>query len=174
MLNIVFEVVSRYIFSFGGDIDKFIGDAFLALFSDLKKAVTAMYGIQKELVDLNREQQEQGKDVIRFRIGMHTGLIIRGNVGGNDRYDNTLIGDAVNTAARLESKAPHGGLVISESIRKQLDLEIPDEYRLHSELKGRKGEETYYSVFDYFDANPHLVPYSEELESVRRAKKSAE
>lgn len=166
MINEVFEVATRHIFYRGGDIDKFIGDAFLAVFSDVVSAVKAMYGLQKELYDLNQEKREKGEEVVSFRIGVHKGPIVRGNVGGHHRFDNTLIGDAVNTASRLEGKSPHEGFVISEAIRLDVNVEIPDEYKLMSSLKGREGEEIYYSVFDYIKENPELFPEMHNLDEV--------
>ena len=173
VLNIVFEVATRYIFYFNGDVDKFIGDAFLAIFTDIPSALKAMYGIQKELEELNRSNIENGTERVEFRIGMHVGKIIRGNVGGNDRYDNTLIGDTVNTASRLEGKAPNGGFVISDAVRERLGFSIPDEYRRTATLKGREGDEVYYSMFDFLNDNPNIVPnLLEDAEVARQLKGS--
>ncbi len=169
MLNVIFEIASRYIFYFLGDIDKFIGDAFLAIFNDLNLAIKAIYGIQREVHELNQIKSQNGEEIVQFRIGMHIGKVIRGNVGGNDRYDNTLIGDTVNTASRLEGKAPEGGFVISEAIRERLNFEIPEKYRMSAELKGRKGTEVYYSMFDFLNDNPEIIP--DFLEDIKAAKK---
>ncbi|WGK70263.1 adenylate/guanylate cyclase domain-containing protein [Candidatus Haliotispira prima] len=171
ILNVVFEVATRYVFYFHGDIDKFIGDAFLAIFNDLTQAIKAIYGIQEELRERNRAKAEAGEETIEFRIGMHVGKIVRGNVGGNDRYDNTLIGDTVNTASRLEGKSPNGGFVASEAVCERLDFDIPDKYRMSSHLKGRKGEEIYYSMFDFLSDNPDVVPnLLEEVGAVQNLK----
>ena len=173
VLNIVFEVATRYIFHFDGDIDKFIGDAFLAIFTDITSALKAIYGIQKELQELNRAEIESGGEQVEFRIGMHVGKIIRGNVGGNDRYDNTLIGDTVNTASRLEGKAPNGGFVISDAVRERLDFAIPYRYRRTATLKGREGDEVYYSMFDFLSDNPGVIPnLLEDTETAKQLKGS--
>ena len=173
LLNTVFEVATRYIFYFSGDVDKFIGDAFLAIFTDLPQALKAIYGIQKELQDLNRAKATAGEQEVQFRIGMHVGKIIRGNVGGNNRYDNTLIGDTVNTASRLEGKAPVGGFVISEAVRRHFGWDIPEKYRMSAQLKGREGEEVYYLMFDFLSENPDVLPgLLEEIEIVRSLKGS--
>ena len=169
VLNTVFEVATRYIFYFSGDIDKFIGDAFLAIFTDLPQALKAMYGIQNELQELNQAADEP----VQFRIGMHVGKIIRGNVGGNNRYDNTLIGDTVNTASRLEGKSPVGGFVISEAVRRRLGFDIPEKYRMSAQLKGREGEEIYYLMFDFLIENPEVLPgLLEEIDIARNLKGS--
>jgi len=104
-LNSVFEIVSRIIYKHNGDIDKYIGDAFLAVFEKPLDAIIAMVRVQKEIETLNLNRSSEDKEAILFRIGIHTGPIIRGNVGGDQRFDNTLIGDTVNTAARLTAKA---------------------------------------------------------------------
>ena len=171
VLNMVFEVATRHVFYFHGDIDKFIGDAFLAIFTDIPSALKAIYGIQKELEELNHANAENGNEQVEFRIGIHVGKIIRGNVGGNERYDNTLIGDTVNTASRLEGKSPNGGFVISDAVRERLDLDIPPQYRRTAALKGREGDEIYYSMFDFLNDNPDVLPnLLEEIETAKKLK----
>ncbi len=148
-LNRAFDVVSRLVYSHSGDIDKYIGDAFLAVFSDPLDALQSMIAVQQEMREINRESEPEDK--ILFRIGMHTGPVIRGNVGGNNRFDNTLIGDTVNTAARLEQMGSPGGVLISEATRKLLNLELPVEYGRQERLKGRTGIETVWEVFEFLD-----------------------
>ena len=169
VLNVVFEVATRYTFYFRGDIDKFMGDAFLAIFTDIPSALKAIYGIQKELDELNHTNVENGNERVEFRIGIHIGKIIRGNVGGNDRYDNTMIGDAVNIASRLEGKSPNGGFVISDAVRERLNLDIPPQYGRTVALKGREGAVIYYSMFDFLNENPGVLP--DLLEEIDTAKK---
>jgi class 3 adenylate cyclase len=104
MLNSIFDVAVRAIDFYGGDVDKFIGDALLAVFASPKNALAAAMKIQKTL-------PFEGP---KFRIGIHYGKVIRGSVGGGNRWDYTLISDVVNTAQRLESQAPPGGILISK------------------------------------------------------------
>lgn len=111
MLNTVFPVASRWVYAHGGDIDKFIGDAFFAVFSSTESALAAALAIQGELADLSVE----GAVPLQFRMGVHHGRVIRGSVGGERRWDHTLIGDVVNTAQRLESNAPAGGVLVSRA-----------------------------------------------------------
>ncbi len=146
-LNEAFDVVSRLVYDHQGDIDKYIGDAFLAVFRTPIRGVTSMLAIQGELERMNRDRREE--DQILFRIGIHTGPIIRGNVGGNERYDNTLIGDTVNTAARLEQIAPPGGVLISEATRSQIGIELPEQYGRTESLKGREGEMKVWEIYEY-------------------------
>ena len=172
ILNIAFEVATRYIYHFSGDVDRFIGDTLLATFDDVKQAIKASYGIQKELNGIN-----QGKDsteIIEFRIGMHIGKVIRGNIGGNKRYDYALMGDTINRASRLESKSPSGGFVISEAMYERLGFTVPEEYRRSAELKGNQGTEIYYLMFDYLQNNPDAMPeLHSELEAAKSGSRTA-
>lgn len=147
-LNSVFEAVTRIVYEKGGDIDKFIGDAFFAVFSDPKDAVEAMVLVQQEISGLNRKRLEQGESEIYFRIGIHTGPVIRGNVGGNQRYDNTLIGNTVNTASRIEHIAPAGGIMVSQAVVTKAGLKIPAEKSQKVKLRGKDQEETVYCLND--------------------------
>jgi adenylate cyclase len=148
ILNTVFEVASRHIYEHGGDIDKFIGDAFFAVFEKAEDAVSSMVGMQSDLAALNAERKESGLGPVEFRVGIHSGPIIRGNVGGFDRFDNTLIGDTVNTASRLEQKAPAGGIMISEETRRRIGIELPQSCRSSVGLRGRDAEIVVYDAFE--------------------------
>lgn len=152
-LNEVYEIVTRNIYAYNGDIDKFIGDAFFGIFSSPKQAVQSMLLIQKETEILNKKRKSENLPEIRFRIGIHTGSVIRGNVGGNNRYDNTLIGDTINTASRLEHIAPPGNVVISEATRKKLNLDIPQQYCFTEKLRGRDKKTQYYTVYNFLKDN---------------------
>jgi adenylate cyclase len=146
-LNTVFEIATRHVYDSGGDVDKFIGDAFFAVFEDAETAVRSMVAIQDEMVELNKDRTQNGLRSVKLRIGVHSGAVIRGNVGGNERYDNTLIGDPVNMASRLQTVAPPGGIVISEETRAKAGFEIPDSHKRNLKLRGRDQEETVYSVY---------------------------
>ncbi len=148
-LNRAFDTVSRLVYTYNGDIDKYIGDAFLAVFSEPLDALQAMMAVQQEMREQNRGAEPE--DIIQFRIGIHTGPVIRGNVGGNNRFDNTLIGDTVNTAARLEQMGTPGGILISETTRQLLNLALPEEFSRRERMKGRAGIETVWDVFEYLD-----------------------
>jgi len=147
-LNSVFEIITRIIYAHDGDIDKFIGDAFLAVFNQPANAIKAMVKVQIEIAELNKLREADNKPAIMFRIGIHTGPIIRGNVGGEGRYDNTLIGDTVNTASRLESLSQPGDILISETTRQKAGLDIHPEKQFEVTLKGKDNEELVYQVFD--------------------------
>ena len=94
----------------GGMVDKYIGDAMMAIFNapldqiqHENKAIKTAIDIQKNMVVLNKELVQQNLPEIAIGIGIHTGEAVIGNMGSDTRFDYTAIGDAVNTAARLES-----------------------------------------------------------------------
>ncbi len=149
ILNETYEVVTRYIYENNGDVDKFIGDAFFGIFPNAKDAIRSMVLIQKELRKTNQRKKLNKFPEIQFRIGIHTGLVIRGNVGGHDRYDNTLIGDAVNTASRLEHIAPVGDIIISETTLKNAGLTIPEKYKKSCLLRGKDSKINVYTAYEY-------------------------
>lgn len=156
-LNTVYEVVTRHIYEHNGDVDKFIGDAFFGIFESPTDAVRSMVLIQKELEVLNKKREEKGLYAFQFRIGVHTGPVIRGNVGGHNRYDNTLIGNSVNTASRLEHIAPVGEILISEDTRKRAKLKIPMEYQGKELLRGQESETTFYNVYSFLKDNEEFL-----------------
>jgi adenylate cyclase len=147
-LNDVFEISTKHIYACGGDVDKFIGDAFFAVFKDAESAVKASVLIQNELLGLNAEREKSGKAIIKFRTGIYTGPIIRGNVGGNERFDNTMIGDTVNAASRLESICEPGEILVSLATAEQAGISVPKDKQIEATLRGREGEETLYYVYE--------------------------
>ena len=107
-----------------GMVDKYIGDAMMAIFNaplDLVNhpniAVDCAKDIQQNMSDLNTELQAKGLPPIAIGIGINTGEAVIGNMGSDTRFDYTAIGDAVNTAARLESATKEAGadILIGES-----------------------------------------------------------
>ncbi|MBN1648764.1 MAG: adenylate/guanylate cyclase domain-containing protein [Spirochaetales bacterium] len=147
-LNDVFEISTKHIYRCGGDVDKFVGDAFFAVFRVAGDAVKAMVLIQNELAGLNITRKKDGKAEIRFRIGIYTGPVIRGNVGGNERFDNTMIGDTVNAASRLESICEPGEILISAATREQAGIDVPADKEIQATLRGREGEESLFYVYE--------------------------
>ena len=101
----------------GGMIDKYIGDALFAIFNaplDLEhhenKAIDCALDIQKNMEVLNDELVEKGIKPVAIGIGINTGYAVIGNMGSEQRFDYTAIGDAVNTGARLESGTKDAGV----------------------------------------------------------------
>ncbi|MBT6932145.1 MAG: adenylate/guanylate cyclase domain-containing protein [Proteobacteria bacterium] len=110
LLNNYFEVLVTPVTARGGTVDKFIGDALMAFWNapdeqtdhaDL--ALAAASDIQKATDRFNDTRLAVGEKPLRTRIGVHTGRVLVGNIGATERMNYTIVGDAVNTTARLEA-----------------------------------------------------------------------
>jgi class 3 adenylate cyclase len=110
-LNRILSLQSDIINRFGGDVDKFVGDEVMAVFKDPASAIDAALEIQKKM-----NEDRQRFDDLHVGIGVHLGEVMQGDVGSADMRDFTVIGDNVNTAARLESVAGKDEILISEDI----------------------------------------------------------
>jgi len=111
-LNEYLSRMTSVIFSNGGTLDKFIGDAIMAVWGnvrslgtvqDAKSCARAALGMRRELSQLNKNWREQGRMGLGMGIGVNHGEVIVGNIGSHERMDPTVIGDAVNVASRLEA-----------------------------------------------------------------------
>jgi adenylate cyclase len=129
MLNAYFSLMVDCLQQEGGILDKFIGDAVMAVFGlplpaddDADRAVRTGLSMLTSLRDFNRGREEEGLLPIRIGIGLHTDAVVSGNIGSPKRMNYTVIGDGVNLAARLESACKQYGaqLLISESTRSRL------------------------------------------------------
>lgn len=107
----------------GGFIDKYIGDAIMAIFPNSPgDAVAAGLKMEQHLAQFNTHTAEQGRPPIRIGIGIHTGPLVAGIVGFAERLEGTVIGDCVNTASRLEgvTKDLSVTLLVSETVVDEL------------------------------------------------------
>jgi adenylate cyclase len=127
ILNEYFTRVTDVIFDNGGTLDKYIGDAVMAVFgapiskgNDAAAAVNSAMQIQRLLIELNRDAAAREWPELRVGIGINTGSAIAGNIGSPRRLDYTVVGDAVNTAQRLMTNAAGGQILISESTARKL------------------------------------------------------
>jgi adenylate cyclase len=127
MLNDYFGVLVPVIFKYGGTIDKFMGDAILAVFGspepDPKQhqnAVLAALDMQAAVTRLNEARQSRGAEVREFGIGIHSGEVVHGFVGTANRMEFTVIGDAVNRTARYCAGAVAGEVVISPEVHERV------------------------------------------------------
>lgn len=119
MLNSYFDVIVKEIIAQNGYVDKFIGDAVLAVFRNeyhLDRAVDACLAVKNEIEKLVSSDDGQGFKP-RVSIGIHSGEMVCGNIGSASlrRLDYTVIGDVVNTAERLHQAAEKGQIIIAES-----------------------------------------------------------
>jgi len=121
LLNDYFDVMCPIVKQHGGDIDKFIGDAIMAVFDEMRgkppaaeRAVRAGLAMQAAMPWFNQGRAVQ----LAMRIGINTGPVVRGDLGSRVvRRDYTVIGDTVNQANRYESRCPPGAVMISASTR---------------------------------------------------------
>jgi adenylate cyclase len=121
LLNRYFSAMTDIIFAHGGTLDKYLGDGLMALFGaptvtpkDAANAVAAAVAMQRRMLSINDELREEGFPEIGIGIGLHTGEVTVGYIGSERRSEYTAIGDAVNTASRLESNAKAGEILVSE------------------------------------------------------------
>jgi len=122
LLNRYFSAMSEIIFAHGGTLDKYMGDGLMAIFGapnatpeDAKNALKTAVTMQKRLATLNKELESEGFVRINVGIGLHTGVATVGYIGSEQRSEYTAIGDTVNMAARLESNASGGQILVSEA-----------------------------------------------------------
>lgn len=119
ILNAYLDLQTQVIKKFGGDIDKYVGDEIMAVFSGDGKedrAIQASVAVIEELKAYNKARQEKGEDSLLIGIGLNCGDVVVGNMGSRDRMDFTAIGDAVNLAARLCSAAEPLQVLASENM----------------------------------------------------------
>ena len=129
-LNQYFNIMVETIKEAGGTIDKFIGDAILAIFGAPKsysdnedRAVRAALAMVESLKKIETGDLVLPEGGFNIGIGIHSGDVIVGNIGSNDKLDYTVIGDTVNLASRLEGLTKHYGLklIVSEEVRDRLE-----------------------------------------------------
>ncbi|GGF61557.1 adenylate/guanylate cyclase domain-containing protein [Alteromonas lipolytica] len=162
-LNSYFLRMNDPIHQNGGFIDKFIGDAIMALFDHpggagpdkANDAVNAALDLQEALNIYNHHRANCGYEGIKVGVGVHFGPVILGTVGSDDRMDTTVIGDSVNIAFRLEGLAPkyNADIVISAqtlkavSQKQKIDCRVLDLVR----VKGRQAPIRIYEVLNHLD-----------------------
>lgn len=135
-LNRYLDAMVEAITERGGVVDKFIGDAIMAVFGGLvalpnpsQSAVEAALEMQSALEGLNDRFEAEGLPRFRIGVGLHRGVVLQGSIGSRHRKEFTVIGDAVNTAARLESatKSFPEAILASEAVRVSLEgVEVVD------------------------------------------------
>ncbi|MDR1903047.1 MAG: adenylate/guanylate cyclase domain-containing protein [Treponema sp.] len=146
----------------GGFVDKYIGDAILALYPQANgadMAVQTAIEIQEKLLEYNIHRAKSGYRPLAMGIGLHTGTLMLGVVGVNGRMQNTVISDAVNLASRLESmtKAFNISMAISEQTFKKLEDPGSYMYRFIGQVRV-KGKAEPVSVYEILNGiNPEIM-----------------
>ena len=147
ILNKYLELTSESIFKYGGTLDKFIGDATMAIFGAplpqedyIYNAVRAAWNMIEESKALAKELEEEFGRAVSFGVGVHCGKAVVGNIGTSRRMDYTAIGDTVNTAARLEANAPKNTVYISKKVVDAIGDRVTVQSIGNLPLKGKSEE----------------------------------
>jgi adenylate cyclase len=153
LLTDYFTEMVEIVFEHGGTLDKFMGDAMMALWGapldrpdDADRAMRAAVAMQRKLARLNSEWSEQGRPALTIGIGINRGEVFAGNIGSARRLEYTVIGDAVNVAARLCSEAQPGEILIAEPLYTALRLPPPVSPLTPLPLRGKAQPVPVYSV----------------------------
>jgi class 3 adenylate cyclase len=152
LLNDVFQLVSDRILAAGGTIDKFIGDSVMAYFGapvpsedHSARAVDAAVDLI-QAVEIRNVQAAEGGHPVGVGVGIHSGVVVVGNIGSDQRTDFTAIGDPVNVAARLEKLARPGEILISEVVQRRVRGRHKLRFEGERQLSGRVEPVHVYSV----------------------------
>ncbi|MEO1481190.1 MAG: adenylate/guanylate cyclase domain-containing protein [Myxococcota bacterium] len=151
MLNDYFDAMVDAVFEHEGMLDKYIGDALMAIWGrpesrrdDAQRAVAAAFEMRRALRLLNQRRSERGRAPIQIGIGLATGPCVAGAMGARRRLEFTVIGDAVNLAARLAGLAEPGQILVDRETKSRIreaGVQLPP-----TEVKGKQRAVTIYSL----------------------------
>jgi adenylate cyclase len=174
-LNHYLEAMTEEIQTCHGIVNKFTGDGLLAVFgvpiastttaaidADAQSAVSCALRMATRLREINRQRQVQGLPVLQMRVGIFTGPVVVGSLGGHHRMEYGIIGDSVNIASRLESldktrQPTHCRILIGEDTLRHLNQQFLVESWGELVLKGRHTPIGVYRVVDEKIANPQPI-----------------
>jgi adenylate cyclase len=168
-LSHFFNCAVESIFTWGGTLDKFIGDAVMAFFGaplaqedHAARAVRSGLMMRKLVEEWNVERAAQGLPPVRIRVGINSGPAVVGNVGTEKRVDYTVLGTSVNIASRLESGvAKPGDVVVSQNTYDRLHEDFQTEALGEFSLKGLQQKLPVYRVLDEVSAAAATLPTRE-------------
>ena len=145
LLNTFFSKMTDIVFHYDGTLDKYIGDALMAVFGapmekkdHPERAVRASRAMMKDLQDMMKEMDSGRR--FSIRIGINTGRVVAGNIGSQKRMDYTIIGDAVNVASRLQSIAEPNQILIGEETYDRVKDQFPMRSVGPRKLKGKSAD----------------------------------
>lgn len=144
MLNEYFEAIIEVVFKHHGSINKFIGDAVMALFGAPfpvddapMRAVQAAVEIEQAVAAVNQRRKAAGKETVTIGVGINTGNAVAGNIGSERRMEYTVIGDEVNLAQRLEGLAREGEIIVSQATYDRVRDRVQVRARQPVQVKGK-------------------------------------
>jgi len=151
-INEYLSVVGPIVRQHKGFIDKYIGDAIMALFENADDGLKCAIDMQRNLNDYNIIRVNRGDDPVIIGIGLHHGSLILGTIGEEERMDTTVISDAVNLASRLEGLSKEYNTCIIISIDLVMNLNDPLNYNYryldNTKVKGINKEVTIFEILD--------------------------
>lgn len=154
LLNGYFTEMVGALSGHGAMVDKFIGDAVMAVFGldgrpdHAHQAIRAATAMRTRLKAFNEALAKDGKAPLENGIGLHSGPVVAGLIGSAERLEFTIIGATVNLAARIESQArrPNPAILLSEEVARRIGNDIPVEIIGTAKLKGIGGDTILYTL----------------------------
>ncbi|GAB2793924.1 adenylate/guanylate cyclase domain-containing protein [Rhabdobacter roseus] len=153
MINKYFDVMVKEIIAQGGYVDKFMGDAIMAVFRGdyhLDRAIDASLAVRAQIASMQEALPNQLTFVPKVAIGINTGEMVSGNIGSVTlrRLDYTVIGDTVNVAQRFQAAAQPGQIIISEAAYQQVNESFHCQKVGEVLLKNKSEQAMIYEVLD--------------------------
>ncbi len=157
LLNEYFDIIVKVIDRNGGIVDKFIGDSVMGVWglddegNIAERAIRACLELRIAFNRLNKRREEEGKEPVYTGMGLHAGFVIAGTIGSEDRMEYTVIGDAVNTASRIETatKMQKVDLLVSDSVLKMTNNRFVSEKITDVQLAGKAEVLSLYEIIGY-------------------------
>ena len=153
MLNGYFELMVEVLFKYEGTLDKFMGDGLMALWGapirhedDALRSVQCALEQMTVLGDFNRERVSHNQAPLGIGIGIHTGPLVAGYIGSSKSLSYTVIGDTVNTSARLCSHAKSGQILVSRETYDKIAGKFEVEELEPAHLKGKEKPVPIYNI----------------------------
>ncbi|MEN9343393.1 MAG: hypothetical protein RLZZ453_180 [Chlamydiota bacterium] len=176
LLTEYFRAMTQVILDQGGTIDKFMGDGIMAFWgapiktsNHAEKACEAALLCHKMLMGFNEMRKKEGKPEFPTRFGIHSGEVIAGNIGTEERMNYTVMGDAVNTTARLQEvdKVYHTHIIISHRVKEQLPQEFVTRPLDLVYVKGKKVKIRIHELIGKTGAHSMIHPSEEQIKLCR-------
>ena len=178
LINQLLTVLSNEILATEGTIDKYMGDCIMAFWNaptdqldHRDRALQSAFAMQKALTQLNLDLGRSEQDKLSVGIGINSGQCTVGNMGSEDRFDYTVLGDAVNLASRLEGQCSHYGfeMILGEETAKNLQGHQIVELDLLA-VKGKSEPVKIYTALENFDQSNFIKDHNEFLSQYRAQK----
>jgi class 3 adenylate cyclase/putative methionine-R-sulfoxide reductase with GAF domain len=167
LLNSFFSVMGGVVFKHAGIVDKYLGDGFLALFGapvsstkDADNAIAAGFEMKKSLDAVNRYLKRKYDTIVKMGISIHTGEVVVGNIGFEQKMDYTVIGDPVNTVFRLQNLTksfPNGILISENTLRAARTRPHVGEIKTSTDLAEELGDMKVYELLGEKPGKPYVI-----------------